>query len=312
MGKLPTFAQDMDLVALIEEYGSEDKCRAYLAELRWPNGVVCPRCGATKGISRIAARDVWECDVDGYQFSVTAGTIFHDSHLPLWKWFLAVYMIGESKKGVSSNQLKRMLRVSYKTAWYLSHRIRSAMREDGAELLRGIVEADEAHFGGRGSRSPFGRRASEAASATVLGAVERGGEVRVRVSQHAGRMGTPTKRETWDFLTDMLHDDAAALYTDSASIYTGFEDENTRHEVVNHSIGQWVQADVHTNTIEGVWSLFKRSVVGSYHHLSVKHLPAYLDEMAFRYNERGNPYLFRDALVRLIEADTMPYAELIN
>jgi transposase-like protein len=312
MGKLPTFAQDMDLVALVEEYGSEEKCRAYLAELRWPEGVRCPRCDASKGISRIEARGQWECDSCGYQFSVTAGTIFHDSHLPLWKWFLAVYMIGESKKGVSSNQLKRMLRVSYKTAWYLSHRIRAAMHEDGLELLTGIVEADEAHFGGRGSRNPYGRRASEAGKAMVFGAVERGGEVRVRVSQHAGGRGIPTKAETWDFLTATVHDSATALYTDAASIYEGYEDEDTRHEAVNHSIGQWVQADVHTNTIEGVWSLFKRSVVGSYHHLSVKHLPAYLDEMAFRYNNRENAYLFRDTLTALLSGETMTYAELIN
>jgi transposase-like protein len=312
MGKLPTFAQDMDMVALIEQFGSEDKCRAYLVELRWPNGVTCPRCGAAKGISRIEARDQWECDADGYQFSVTAGTIFHDSHLPLWKWFLAVYMIGESKKGISSNQLKRMLRVSYKTAWYMSHRIRAAMADETAELLSGIVEADEAHFGGRGSRSPFGRKASDAEKAIVLGAVERGGQVRVRVSQHGGGRGMPTKREVWDFLMDSIHDDATAVYTDSAPQYDGFEDENTRHAVVNHSIGQWVQADVHTNTIEGVWSLFKRSVIGSYHHLSVKHLPAYLDEMAWRYNERENPYLFRDTLSRLLNAETMTYAALIN
>ena len=311
MGKLPTFAQDMDMVALIEQYGSEEKCRAYLAELRWPEGVRCPRCAASKGISRLAARDQWDCDSCGYQFSVTAGTIFHDSHLPLWKWFLAVYMIGESKKGISSNQLKRMLRVSYKTAWYLSHRIRAAMKDDMADLLTGIVEADEAHFGGK-QRTKYSRPPSAAGKATVMGAVQRDGEVRVRLSTHQGAKGGPTKREIWDFLTHSIADDAEAVYTDSAAMYVGFEDENTRHEVVNHSIGQWVQADVHTNTIEGVWSLFKRSVVGSYHHLSVKHLPAYLDEMAFRYNERENPYLFRDTLTRLIEADAMPYAELIN
>src|SRR5207244_942155 len=105
---------------------------------------------------------------------------------PLWKWFLAVYVMGESKKGISANQLKRMLKVSYKTAWYMCHRIRSAMRDDMAEMLAGIVEADETHFGGRGSRSPFGRKASAAEKAIVMGAVERGGQVRVRMSQHAG------------------------------------------------------------------------------------------------------------------------------
>lgn len=308
MGKLPTFAQDMDMVALIEQYGSETKCRAYLAELRWPNGVQCPRCGATKAISRIEARDVWECDADGYQFSVTAGTIFHDSHLPLWKWFLAVYIIGESKKGISSNQLKRMLRVSYKTAWYLSHRIRAAMTEDeAADLLTGIIEADETWIG-HGPRNSYRSRPAATPLTTVLGAVERGGRVRVRVSNHRH----PGKAEIHGFLGDVVDDEATAIYTDAAPQYVGIEDLDTIHAAVNHSIGQWVQADVHTNTIEGVWSLFKRSLVGSYHHLSVKHLPAYLDEMAWRYNERENPYLFADTLRRLLTAEAMTYAALIN
>ena len=186
------------------------------------------------------------------------------------------------------------------------------MRDDMAELLTGIVEADESYFGGRGSLSPFGRKASLEGKATVLGAVERNGRVRVRMSEHRGFKAIPTKREVWDFLSHAISDDAEALYSDSAPQYNGFEDENTRHESVNHAIGQWVQADVHTNTIESVWSLFKRSVIGSYHHLSVKHLPAYLDEMAFRYNNRENAYLFRDTLLRLIDAETMPYRELVE
>src|SRR3954447_19192981 len=148
MGRLPTFAQDIDLPTLIAEYGSEDKCRAYLEALRWPDGVRCPRCDGPT-ISRIEKRGQFDCDSCRYQFSVTAGTIFHDSHLPLWKWFLAVYVIGESKKGISSNQLKRMLGVSYKTAWYLTHRIRAAMVDDGLDMLMGIVEADETWISGR-------------------------------------------------------------------------------------------------------------------------------------------------------------------
>src|SRR6476661_7371963 len=172
----PTFTQDMNLVQLIEDFGSEDKCRDYLTALRWPDGVRCIRCGSPK-ISRIKARDQFDCDACRYQFSVRVGTIFHDSHLPLWKWFLAVYVMGESKKGISSNQLKRMLGVSYKTAWYLTHRVRAAMVDDGSDLLMGIVEADETWISGRKNmwRS---REASEAGKATVMGAVERGGRVR--------------------------------------------------------------------------------------------------------------------------------------
>src|SRR6266498_846707 len=118
----------LDLPRLIERFGSEEKSRDYLEKLRWPQGVVCPRCDSDS-ISRIKTRKLFECNECRYQFSVTAGTVFHDSHLPLWKWFLATYLIGESKKGISSKQLQRVLGISYKTAWYLSHRIRSAMED---------------------------------------------------------------------------------------------------------------------------------------------------------------------------------------
>jgi transposase-like protein len=297
----PTFTQDIDLVSLIDEFGSEAKCRAYLEELRWPEGVKCPRCGSSK-ISRIKARDQFDCDGCRYQFSVTAGTIFHDSHLPLWKWFLAVYVTGESKKGISANQLKRMLGVSYKTAWYLSSRIRAAMHDEFARPLTGTVEADEAWFG-HGPRTTYYSRLAATPLTTVLGAVERGGEVRVRISNH--RYATRDDVET--FLGDVLSDDYRALYTDGAYIYKDMD----RQATVDHKQAEWVQGDVHSNTIESVWSLFKRSVIGSYHHLSVKHLPEYLDEMAFRYNNRENAYLFRDTLLRLIGAEPLEYAELV-
>lgn len=187
----PEVEQEFDLAELIERFGSEDSCHAYLEELRWPDGVKCPRCDSDK-ISRIAKRRQFDCDGCRYQFSVRVGTIFHDSKLPLWKWFLAVYMMGESRKGISANQLKRMLGVSYKTAWYLCHRIRSTMSDESGE------------------------------------------------------------------------------------------------------------------------SLFDRSVIGAYHKLSVKHLPAYLDEAAFRWNNRENPYLFRDTILKLIEGDSLPYNALVH
>lgn len=175
----------MDLVELIQSFGSEEKCRAYLIELRWPNGIHCPRCDSTK-ISRIVKRNQYDCDSCRYQFSVTVGTIFHDTHLPLWKWFLAVYLVGESKKGISANQLKRMLRVSYKTAWYLGHRIRAAMHDDDPDPLNGIVEADETYVGGK-TRVQGGGRKLMANRVAVLGAVERGGELRVRMSHRSTR-----------------------------------------------------------------------------------------------------------------------------
>ena len=168
----PEIKGDMNLVKLIEKYGSEDKCHAFLEELRWPEGVRCPRCDSDK-ISRIAARRQFDCDACRYQFSVRVGTLFHDSKLPLWKWFLATYVMVESKKGVSANQLKRMLGVSYKTAWYLCHRIRSAMQEAHPVPLSGTVEADETYIGGKSHR---GRgKAAMTNKTMVVGALERGG-----------------------------------------------------------------------------------------------------------------------------------------
>lgn len=130
---------EMNLPKLVERFGSEEKCRKYLEELRWPGGVQCPRC-ESKSVSRIVERNQYDCNGCRYQFSVTAGTVMHDSHLPLWKWFLAIYLMVESKKGISAKQLQRTLDVSYKTAWYLCHRIRDAMSDPDQETLRGIVE----------------------------------------------------------------------------------------------------------------------------------------------------------------------------
>src|SRR5438270_12868086 len=163
----------MDLPKLIEDYGTEDKCRAYLEELRWPNGVECPRC-ESKSISRIVKRNQFDCDSCRYQFSVTAGTIFADSHLPLWKWFAAAYLIGESRKGMSANQLKRTLGTTYKTAFYLTHRIRAAMKDENPIPLSGIVEVDETWIGGKRRFQGHGYRENKT---MVLGAVERGGRI---------------------------------------------------------------------------------------------------------------------------------------
>jgi len=299
----------MNLPQLIEQFRSEDKCREYLEDLRWPNGVYCPRCGDTS-VSKIEKRHQWECNGKScrYQFSVTAGTVFHDSHLPLWKWFLAIYLIGESKKGMSAKQLQRTLDVSYKTAWYLAHRIRSAMEDDSPVPLQGIVEVDETWIGGvhrKTTKDPSGRSNKK----LVLGAIARDGEVRLVMKAGKGRESKASYRK---FVKDVVDDGAEYIFTDSDYSWGDMTDWNTKHRKVDHSADEWVRGIVHTNTIESVWSLFKRSVVGTYHQLSAKHLPAYLDEMAFRFNNRDNPYLFRDTLLRMIAGETLPYAELIE
>ena len=295
--------QEMNLPKLIERFGSEDRCRSYLEVLRWPGCVTCPECGG-KSISRITTRNQYDCNACRTRFSVKSGTVFHDSHLPLWKWFLATYLITESRKGISANQLKRTLGVSYKTAWYLCHLIRSAMLDSG-EPLTGIVEADETYVGGKlggfatKQEAAKGRRSNKT---IVLGAIERGGRLRVQVAKDVKR------RSVHDFLGEVVDPKADALYTDSLRSYRGF---TGRHEFVDHSSDEWVRGEVHTNTIESAWSLFDRAVIGSYHKLSTKHLPAYLQEFEFRFNNRENPFLFRDTLTALVRADTLQYAELV-
>jgi len=293
--------QDINLINLIERYHNEDKCREYLEELRWPDGITCPRC-ASKSISRVQKPRVFDCNSCRYQFSVTAGTIFHDSHLPLWKWFLTTYMMAEAKKGVSANQIKRTIEVSYKTAWYLCHRIRAAMSDGSPNRLRGIVEVDETLIGGKAKGFGHGYRGNKA---LVAGAVERNGNARLQT------IPDTTRRTLHSFIDKHVADDAEAIYTDEWPAYKGIADKDTRHETVNHSAEEWVRGDVHTNTVEGIWSLFKRSVVGSYHKVSHKHLDAYLDELEWRFNNRENPYLFRDTLLKLIGSNNLPYDELV-
>ena len=292
---------EMNLIKLVEQFRSEDECRAYLEELRWPDGVRCPRCNSDK-ISRIKERNQFDCDSCRYQFSVTAGTIFHDTHLPLWKWFAAVYLIVESKKSISAKQMERMLGTTYRTAWHLSHRIRAAFKEVDAQLLKGIVEADETFVGGKTEGMGRGYAGNKA---IVVGVIQRGGGICLQV------VGARDRETLHKFLRENVADDVEAIYTDDWRAYLGIADEDTRHETVNHSAKEWVRGDVHTNSMENVWSLLARSIIGSYHHVSTKHLDAYLDELEFRFNNRENPHMFRDAMYKLLVANSLPYEKLI-
>jgi transposase-like protein len=293
---------EMNLGELIAKFSSDDKCRAYLEALRWKEGIACPRCASGK-VSPIKDRPQYDCDACHYQFSVTTGTVLHDTHLPLWKWFAASYLMIEAKKGVSANQLKRTLAVSYKTAWYLCHRIRKAMEEVCPEPLSGTVEIDETWIGGKRRHVGSGYVGNKT---MVMGAVQRDGAIRLRVEQ---RRDAPTLQ---GFVGDVCVDETERIYTDEHTSYIGIGDENTIHESVNHSAEEWVRGDVHTNSVEGVWSLFKRSVVGSFHQVSAKHLDRYLSEFEFRFNGRRNQFLFRDTILRLLDAPKLTYAELIS
>jgi len=291
---------EINLISLIEQFRNEEKDRKYLEGLKWPDGVKCPRCESEK-ISHIKKYQRYECDACRYQFTVTAGSIFHDSHLPLWKWFLAVYLMMESKKSISANQMKRMLSVSYKTAWYLCHRIRKAMEEvKDSPKLCGTVEVDETYIGGkydeRRKRGPYDKQA-------VMGLLERNGRFEAKTIPTNGRkilMGVINDRVSKD----------ATIMTDEYAGYKAVGKEY-RHETVNHSKGEYVRGNAYTNGVESAWSLFNRSIVGSYHHIDTKHMDAYLDEFEWRFNGRENPFLFRDTLIRLLNAPKMEFKELI-
>jgi transposase-like protein len=201
--------------------------------------------------------------------------------------------------------LSRTIGVSTKTGWYLSHRIRAAMTDDGT-LLGDTVEMDETFVGGkqRGrGRGPY----NTTNKTLVMAAVERGGQVRMRVAR--SRDGAAIAK----FMDGTVDDTTKFVYTDEHAAYktvAELKDEDTRHETVTHSKDEWVRGEVHTNTVESVWSLLKRSIIGSYHHVSVNHLPAYLDELEWRYNNRKNPYLFRDTLLKLCDSEVLGYQEL--
>ena len=292
-----------NLLTIIDQYGSDAKCREMLEKLRWPSGVACLRCGSL-GVSDIAGRNQYDCNDCRYQFSVTAGTIMHDSHLPLHKWFLAIYLMCESKKGISALQVKRTLDVAYKTAWYLCHRIRQAMGNDPFEgpTLPGIVEVDETLIGGK-TRGKG--RAYKGNKTWVAGAIQRNGGIRLE------RIPDTRRNTLHGFINRTVKDEAEAIYTDELASYLGIEDHNTRHETVNHSAEEWVVGDVHTNSIEGVWSLFKRSIIGAFHKISAKHLDRYLDELEWRYNNRDNDHIFLYTLRRMVNTEHLEYKELV-
>jgi transposase-like protein len=283
---------------MFEKFNSEDRCREYLELIRWPSGVCCVRCGDTS-VSKLAKRHQYECNGCGYQFSATAGTVFHDSHLPLWKWFLAVYLMCESKKGMSANQIKRTLDISYKTAWYLCHRIRDAVKVQHTEKLNGTVEADESFVGGR-----YEKRRKRAAyeKPCVAGVIQRKGPVRAEqiISRGARAISAFVQASV---------EPGSKLMTDE---YAGYEKVGKfyDHSTVNHSKLEYVVGLTHTNSIENFWSLFKRGVVGQFHHVSQKHLDRYLDEFTYRFNGREDDKLFRNTLRNLVTGKTLTFEKL--
>jgi transposase-like protein len=269
---------DMDKIkSLVEarrEFATQERCEAYLETMRWPDGVECPRCRSHE-VTRLSTRKKWQCKGCRYQFSVTAGTIFHKTYVDLPRWMMALWLMCHSPKGVSSAQIQRDLGVTYKTAWYMTHRIRKAMIADRSEVkLSGIIEMDDAIVNADGGRAK-GRLTPHCKH--VLGMASRDGDIRLQI------VNTLTHAEIKRVFAKNV-DYVQAIYTDGHTSFRGLE-ELAPHRYVVH-LEQWVDGDVHTNYVENAWSLFKRALTGIFHHVSAKYLQAYLDEFSFRYSHR--------------------------
>jgi transposase-like protein len=294
-----------NLADVISRFGTDEQCRELLGRLRWPEGPRCLRCKA--GVVELdTEKQLFYCKDCDYQFTVTAGTVFNDSHLPLEKWFLATLLLCEAKKGMSACQVQRTLGISYKTAWYLCHRIRAAMREAEKPMLDGKIEIDETYVGGRVIGRGVG--AGKAAKETVIGIRQRNGDVRFFHASDS-KAGTIAK-----YIRENVSEDVDVIITDDFASYpfaikrAGFPVE--KHKTINHSGKVYVMGDIHTNTVENAFSLLKRGIMGTWHRISPKHLAAYLEEMSFRFNRRARPDLFIDTLRHMVTAPTLTFEKL--
>jgi len=299
----------MKLIDVTRRFNTEEKCLSYIEEMRWPNGeIACVHCGEIGRVSTINRETkgdnkrtrIYQCLACGKQFSATSGTIFNDTHLPLTKWFMAIALICEAKKGMSAKQLERHLAVNYRTAWHLAHRIREAMK-DGANLLTGIVEVDETYVGGEVRRKgkPFVQKDKKD---VVLGLIERGGKLKL----------VPVKDNKMTIIEPVIREHVSAdatLQTDESSIYyiIGKRHFPERHRTINHTRSYGV-GDIHTNTIENAFSLLKRGIYGTFHKVSSKHLGRYCNEFSYRFNRRGIQLeMFDSTLKNLTRGEVLSY-----
>jgi transposase-like protein len=297
-------------------FHSEAAAIARLEAIVWPKGPFCPRCGGFDRITPVkgARAGLRRCGPCKREFTVTVGTIFERSHVKLHKWFQAAHLLTSSKKGFSAHQLHRTLKVTYKTAWFMEHRLREAMRKlHPTEPLGGdgkTVEMDETFVGGLEKNKHRSKRKHQGTGGTgkeaVYSLVERGGIVR---SHHVPSVNAKNLRP----IIEAQIDGATVVYTDEGATSKGLGRLFDKHESVNHSIGEYVRGDVHTNTIEGYFSILKRGIHGVYHHVSQQHLKRYLAEYDFRYNERAalgiNDEARADRLIRGIVGKRLMYKD---
>jgi transposase-like protein len=279
-------------------FHDENAARAHLEALRWPNGPVCPHCGSVEGITALAGKShrpgLFQCNGCREHFTVTVGSVMEASHLPLHKWVLAFHLMASSKKGVSAHQLHRQLGITYKTAWFLAHRIREAMTDSKPAPIGGegkIVEADEMYHGKKETQVPLSRdrkpkytkggTAGVGQKRTVVALVERGGEARA-----VAMTGKPVTAKNVREVLVRHADRKSRLHTDESTLYPETGKEFAKHETVHHASGEYARGDVTTNSVEGFFGVFKRGFTGIYQHCGEQHFQRYLDEYTFRYNNR--------------------------
>lgn len=292
----------MNLIEVFKKFPTQKNCIEYLEKVKWKGRPCCPYCQSNKS-HPVPTELRHFCHTCKTSYRITIGTIFHDTRLPLQKWFLAITLILNAKKGISSRQLARDIEVHRNTAWSMQMRIRRAM-VDTPSLLNGIIEMDETYIGARKPRKtskdkddygnypklPRGRGTKKT---SVVGMVERGGKVFAQKQKNLKFKDLKrTAKENIDF-------DNTILMTDDYKGYTPFK-KFLIHQTVNHSKKQYVDGVKHTNTIEGFWSLLKRGIVGQYHHLSDKHLNKYIIEFCYKYNNKNNDNVFSNLLTKAL------------
>lgn len=301
----------MKLIDVTAKFRTENDCLDYLESLRWPDGQIgCVHCGEIGRISKITRESkgknkrsrIYQCMACNKQFSATSGTIFNDSHLPLVKWFIAIALICEAKKGVSACQIQRHIGGSYRTSWYLAHRIREAMQDGG--MLCGVVEADHTYMTPRKPRKghPYVKKQNRE---VVLGMIERGGKLRlIPISDAKVTITRPV-------LEQHISPDAL-LQTDGHEVFEiiGRQGNFAGHRVINHT-ESYAIGDNHTQHIESAFSLLKRGVYGTFHKVSIKHLGRYCNEFSYRFNRRGEQLgMFDQTMKGLARGKALPYAKL--
>lgn len=281
-------------------FPDEDACRAYLVAHRWPDKVICPRCGSDRCYKLATMTWKWECPDCGagnaYRFSHLTGTVFENTNKPLRDWFRVLHMMLTSKKSVSAHQIYRTLGFgSYSTAWFMCHRLRVGMTDLSFRKLVGVVEVDETYVGGKAKnrhkdkRGDDGRGGMGSGKTPVVGAISRKGNVVARVIDDVNG-ATLTQ-----FVRQAVSEKVSLLCSDENSGYRYLK-RQFPHKVVKHSKGEYVVGALHTQTIDGFWSILKRGIVGTFHKVSKKYLSLYVAEFQFRYNNRENADIFGAAI----------------